>query len=251
MIGPQDDLYKLTPDEHSIGLVKNFQATSEPAYTELTQGVQNTIVYSVLTSNPVRCSMEVYEFNARTLKYGLGLDGSTGADAQAPLTLKTAITTGGTAIVANATVDPEYDAGDWVMVQDAAGDKVHVGKLASDGVFSTNQVTLTLTAGTAMPTGLAYPITTTLVSRINRIAVGSKTAQPFFSAKVVATLPQDNRPIVILIPKLRITRGFTLAFNSDNFGNLPYEFTPYDLVSTDTFYSDFVTTGPMAIHSVF
>ena len=42
-----------------------------------------------------------------------------------------------------------------------------------------------------------------------------------------------------MIPKLRVVRGFNLAFTTDDYANLPLEFTVYDLVPTDTFYSDF------------
>lgn len=237
MIGPAADLFKLDPATHSIGLVKNFQVSSEPGYTELTQGVQNTLVYSVLTSNPVRASMEVYEYTSKNLSYGLGLDGSTLA-AITPLTLKTAISNGGTAIVANAAVDPDYNAGDWVMVQAVGGDKVHVGQLASDGTFSTDQVTLALTAGTAMPTGYVQSVGA-VVSKLNVTPVGKRSAQPFFSAKVVGLLPEGNKPVVLLFPKLRISRGFSLNFSSENFGNMPFEFALYDLVSTDTHYALF------------
>ena len=235
MIGAMDKVFELDPATHSLGLVKNFQVSAEPAYTELTQGVRNQIVYSVLTGNPVRAQMEVYEFGAKNLSYGLGLDGSS-LTAKTPLTLKTAITNGGTAVVANAASDPGYSTGDLVMIQ--YNDKVHVGKLASAGTFSTDQVTLTLTAGTAMPTGMTFPVGC-LVSKANVVSVGKQTAQPFFSDKVVGILPQDNTPICILFPKLRITRGFTLNFSTDNFGNLPFEFTPYEMVAADALYSDF------------
>lgn len=250
MIGPMDDVFELTPADNSLGLVKNFQMSAEPTYTELTQGIRNSIVYSVLTSNPVKASMEVYEFNAKNLAYGLGLDGSTLA-AQTPYTLKTAISSGGTSVVANTASSPGFSTGDWIVLQEDGTDKVHVGKLASAGTFSTDQTTFTLTAGTAIPTTMTFAATKTLVMRVHRVNVGSLDAQPFFSAKIVGILPQDNRPITILVPKLRITRGFTMAFTSDNFGNLPFEFTPYDLVASDTLYSEFAGKGQAAIFTGF
>lgn len=238
MIGPMADVYKLTPADNSIGLVKNFQVTAEPNYTELTQGIQNTIVYSVLTANPVRCSMEVYEFNGKNLAYGLGLDGSSYVE-QTAKTLKTAITAGGTSVVADAASNPNWATGDYIILQEDKGDKIHVGILASNGTFNTDQVTLTFTANTAIPTGMTFAASRTRVARVNKIEVGSKDAQPFLSAKVVGILPEDNKPITILFPKLRITKGFTLSFGSEGFGNLPFEFTPYEMVSADTLYSDF------------
>ena len=60
MLGAQADLFDLNPTEHSIGLVKNFNLQVDQTYTELTQGVQNQIVFSVRTGNKVMNTMEAY-----------------------------------------------------------------------------------------------------------------------------------------------------------------------------------------------
>ena len=250
MIGPVADLFSLNPTDHSIGLVKNFQISAEPTYTELTQGVQNTIVYSTLTGNPIKASCEVYEYNSRTLSYALGLEAPTANDYTA-LTLKTAITSGGTTVVANAAVDPVIATGDWVIIQRGnAGDLVHVGQAASNGVFLTDQVTITLTAGTAIDTDNDFSVGDR-VTKVNRIDVGAKQAQPYFAAKVVCPLPEGGQPITILMPKVRITKGFNVGSSTDNFGNMPYSLTPYDLVATETFYSLFQGKGYVALFSDF
>ena len=54
LLGPQADLFNLTRAEHSVGLIKNFALTAEPSFTELTQGVRNTVVFSVMTGHAVR-----------------------------------------------------------------------------------------------------------------------------------------------------------------------------------------------------
>lgn len=250
MIGPTTELFNLNPTEHSIGLCKNFSISAEPTYTELTQGVQNTIVYSTLTGNPIKASMEVYEYNSRTLSYALGLEAPTTSD-YTPLSLKTALTSGGTSVVANAAVDPVIATGDWIIIQRGnAGDLVHVGQAASDGVFATDQVTITLTAGTAIDTDNDFSVGDR-VTKVNRIDVGSKQAQPYFAAKVVCPLPEGGQPIILLLPKIRITKGFNVGSSTDNFGNMPYEMTPYDLVATDTFYSLFQGKGSVALFSDF
>ena len=250
MIGPVADLFSLNPTDHSIGLVKQFQISAEPTYTELTQGVQNTIVYSVLTGNPISATMEVYEYNSKTLSYALGLEAPSVNDYTA-LSLKTAITAGGTAVVANAAVDPDWNAGDWIIIQRGnAGDLVHVGQLAADGVFSTDQITGTLTAGTAVDTDNDFSVGDR-VTKVNRIDVGSKNAQPYFACKVVCPMPEGGQPITILMPKVRITKGFNVGSSTDNFGNMPYALTPYDLVATDTFYSLFQGKGSVALFSDF
>ena len=77
-----------------------------------------------------------------------------------------------------------------------------------------------------------------VVKKVHDIGIGSKEDQPYFSAKIAGKLANGDE-VVILIPKIRVVRGFNLAFTTDDFANLPLEFTVYDLVSTDIFYADF------------
>jgi hypothetical protein len=250
MLGTQDELWDLNPAAHSIGLVKNFSIQTTPKFTDLTQGVTNTVVYTVLTDNPVQATMEAYEYTAKNLSYGLGLDGS----ALAPITttdvLKTAIvgdgsTTHTVAIAAVADISAQYAVGSYVMIQGVGGtDLVFVAKILTS-VFATDTQTLTLSQD--IPTGVTFAAGAK-VSVTHRIDVGTKVAQPFFSAKVVGILPENNEPCVILIPKLRVIKGFTLAF-SGQFGNLPFEFQPLELVTSDANYAEFANRGPVAIMS--
>lgn len=251
MIGPQTDLLKLNVAEHSIGLVKNFQIQADPSYVELTQGVKNTIVYSVLNNNPVKCTMEVYEYTSKNLAYGLGLDGSglaaittthvTDTDVVGDDTVKAFTISGPDA-------SADFVAGDWMVVQEVGGtDEVFVSKVVS-AAFATNVTTVTVRD--AVPTGMTLHAGA-LISKVNRVDIGSKADQPFLAAKISVVLPQDNEPLIVLIPKLRITKGFTAAFHTDQFGNLPYEFTPYELVNSDPNFADFGGKGVAAIFDRF
>lgn len=231
MIGPVADLYDLNPTEHSIGLVKNFAATSEPSYTELTQGVKNNIVHSVLTSNPVRCSMEVYEYTASNLLYALGLDGS-----DAEVTATTAVNgavDGGSPTANDFVVDSDSGLAidDYIMIINDAEDDFIVRKI-------TNLVSTTVTVDRELPDIIDGAV----VKKVNRIDVGSKEDQPFFAAKVAGKLANGEQ-VVLLIPKIRITAGFNLSFTVSDYANLPIEFTVYDPVSTDPFYADFRTSN--------
>lgn len=229
MIGPVDDLHDLNPTDHSIGLVKNFQFNSDPTYTELMQGVKGSVVFSTMTSNPVRASMEVYEYTARNLNFALGLDGST----VNPMTVNS--TVGTTVAASPATKDvilatgggSGFVAGDVILIAKNEDDDFIIRKVVSKS-------TDTLTVDEFLP---AIP-SGSVVYKVNAIEVGSKDDQPFLAAKIAGKLA-NGKHVVILIPKLRITKGFALAFSSENYGNLPIEFTLYDLVSTDTHYTYF------------
>ena len=251
MIGAEADVLEFQPATHSIGLVKNFVLSADITYSELTQGTKNTIVFSVATQVQTRATMEVYEFTSKNVTYGLGLEGASIASVSTTHTLKTEII-GNDSIVAaviNTDVTATYPAGTWITIQGATGataDQVHLAKVASSA-FDTPDTTLTLT-GYPIPTGTTFAVGS-IISKVNQINVGSKDEQPFLAAKVVGILPQDNKPIVLIIPKLRISKGFSLAFRTDNFGNMPYEFTPYDLVAADPHYSKWGGLGQAFIYT--
>lgn len=227
MIGLVEDLHDLNPADHSIGLVKNFQINSEPSYTELMQGVKGSVVFSTMTANPVRASMEAYEYTAKNLKFALGLDGT----ATNPMTVNSTVTTIVPASPAQKTIiltsGTGFLAGDTILIDKNNDDDFVIRKIVS---VSTN----TLTVDEFLP---AVAVGTT-VYKVNAVDVGSKVDQPFLSAKVAGKLA-NGKPAVILIPKMRITKGFAMAFSSENYGNLPIEMTLYDLVATDPTYAYF------------
>lgn len=226
MIGTQADLFDLNPTEHSIGLVKNFSLSSDPSYTELSQGVKNTLVYSVLTQNSVRASMETYEYTAQNIAYGLGLSGTYTKNTVAS-TVDTQVTTGSDVDVATGD-GSNFAVGDVVMIKVDSEDDFVIRKVTA---ISTDTLTVNAAFSQTIPAG-------SVVEVVNVMGAGSKTEQPFYSAKVAGKLANDE-PVVILIPKLRIVQGFNLSFSSDDYANMPFEFTLYDQVSTDTHYSYF------------
>jgi hypothetical protein len=244
MVGAQSDLFNLNPTDHSIGLVKNFTISGQPSYTELTQGVKNSVVYSVMTGNPVTATMEVYEHTAKNLAYGLGLDGS----AMAPTTVATttnadvAANVAGTKLIPCAAVTG-FLVGDWIQALPVGPtDKVLVAKIKS---IDATAKTITVQDDH----GFSYALASgSLVKKVNVVGIGSKSDQPFLSAKIVGNLA-DGTPVALLIPKIRVTGGFTLAFKSDSFGNLPYKFQPYDLTQADPFYDTFLPYGQAMLAS--
>lgn len=366
MIGPKEKVLDLTPEEHSIGLVKNFTFTSSAQNLELTQGVRNTVVYSVRTGSDNSISMEVYEYTAKNLAYALGLEGYELVEG-ATMSLSSAITsamstTSITAIAPAGATQDDVVVGDYVTIQGNKSlkeDLVFIGKVASvtfseetapevatdgtigqlikafnaqrEGLLTTNLGKLVINCGSnerismsaAFATAFGFtgtsedgmikvgadgPVTgnvsisrnnklstvslnvnnteleieidDTLVARVaikttpsantsatfnitfdrpipegftfaigdrvhksNLIPVGAGDAQPTLGAKVVGILPEGNKPITIIIPKLRITNGFSLGFQTDQYGNMPFEFTPYEQIPSDPLYAEYGDKG--------
>lgn len=366
MIGPKEKVLDLTPEEHSIGLVKNFTFTSSAQNLELTQGVRNTVVYSVRTGMDNSISMEVYEYTAKNLAYALGLEGYELVEG-ATMSLATAVTsamstTTITAIAPSGATQDDIVVGDYVTIQgnkSSNEDLVFIGKVASviyseetppevattgtiknlidsfnaqrAGLLTTNLGKLVINCGSTerismspafatafgftgetvdgmikvaangpqtgsvsisrnnklstiglnvndteleididdakvaavtikttpstntsanfeitfdrpIPEGFSFAIGDR-VHKSNLIPVGAGDAQPTLGAKVVGILPEGNKPITIIIPKLRITNGFSLGFQTDQYGNMPFEFTPYEQIPSDPLYNEYGDKG--------
>lgn len=239
MIGPSAKVMELTPSLHSVGLIKNVLASSDPQYTELTQGVEALVVASAQTGSQSRITGELYEFTARNLAYASGVD-ATGTNydpSTDQMTLNTALTgvSASSTIVLGSGQGAKFSPNDWGVIQDnTVGDRLHVFKVAT---IATD--TLTLAAGYSVPTGQAYTTTGTTIYKVRPIDVGPKTAQPTFGVKLVGILPNSGEPITLIFPKVKVTKGLSLGFQTDNWQNLPFEMTPYALLPSDPFYSDF------------
>ena len=368
MIGPKDQVLDLVPEKHSIGLVKNFSFSSNDEYLDLTQGIRNTVVYSVKTGSEVTASMEVYEYTAKNLAYALGLEGYELAEG-VDLSLTEAInsSTSSASIVASAPTGATADdivVGDHVTIQgnkSSNEDMVFVGKVASvtfnqetapeiattgtigqlikavnaqsENLLTTNMGKLTVNASSSQNvkmsqsfatafgftgdveegTGLvkmaengsvtgtvsisrnnkltsvglgtdgttiilaldASPVASVAIKttpsestsasfnitfekaipegfsfkagdrvhKSNLIPVGSAEAQPTLAGKVVGILPEDKKPITIIFPKIRITNGFNLSFQTDQYGNMPFEFTPFEQTPKDPLYNEYGDKG--------
>ena len=230
MLGDPVDLFNFAPSTHSIGLVKNFNLTVDQSYTELTQGVQNQVVFSVKTGNKVMATMEAYEYTGKNLTYALGMEGFSAA---AEVTASTTVASGATTTSIPVLSATGITTGNYIKIQTGTNDQIFVRKV-------TNVSSNTLTVA-ALPSAPAQGAT---VSKMNVIPLSptSSCNDTFVAAKIVGTLA-DCSEVVILLPKVKVTKGFNLAFNSNDFQNMPLELTVYDLLSSDEHYDVFAEFG--------
>ena len=366
MIGPRDQVLDFTPEKNSIGLVKNFSFTSNDQYLDLTQGVRNSVVYSVKTGSEITASMEVYEYTSKNLAYALGLEGYELTEGATMSLLKSVgpddnVTQISVKASEGATAD-DIAVDDYVIIQankSLVEDRVFIGKVSAvtynsatspevaasgtigdliraingvrAGLLTTTGGKLVVNAGsgetismsTAFATAFGFtgtsssgmvtmesagPVTGSVgisrnqalstvglnvnntaiaididssevaavtikttpsstteanflvtfdraipqgfnfsvgdrVHKTNLIPVGSFESQPMLAAKVIGILPEQKQPVTIIIPKMRITNGFNLSFQTDQYGNMPYEFTPYEQVPGDPLYDEFGNQG--------
>lgn len=243
MLGPKAQLHNLTP-ANSIGLVKNFSVNSDPSFTELTQGINNQIVMSVKTNETLSCSMEVYEYTLRNLAYAAGLDGSgTAFDPMADTVYNPTaeIASAATTLTIATDLTAVFTVGSYFYIADPLKDDlVHIAKVSA-ATFAAGNTTVTF-AGFPIATGTTFPVTSK-IAPVKKVQVGVGSVQPELACKVVGVLPATGEPFTVLFPKVKITGGVGLAFQSDNFSNMPFEFTPYAQVETDPFWGEYANSS--------
>jgi|SRR5687768_5027205 len=237
MLGSLADLMVLESETHGVGLVKNLTFKSAPSFTELSQGVKNTLVASTMTGNDVTLDGEIYEYTGKNVSYAAGLNGSTLVASTvkniAGVIATTTTVTVATEDLSKFTAGAE-GVGDRVMIQMGDDDQVMIRRI-------TTAATDTLTFDTALPTSFAVAAAVK-ISKCNNIAIGSLADQPYLSCKVVGKLANGD-PVVILLPKIRVVSGLNFAFKTDSFDHIPVNIKAYDLVTTDPFYTMFQKVG--------
>lgn len=238
LVGPQSSFLTLNANAHSIGLVKNVTVDASPSMTELTQGIMNDLVDSQVTAMDVKVSCEVYEYTARNLAYGLMLDGSLAKFDDVVSTtysLAGAVNAAATTFTVATDQTAKFTAGSYAFLQEGTDDYVHVVKVVSS-TYAAPNTTVTFT-GYAVPTGMSFSTANGRVGLFNKIDFDPNAVSSFMSCRIIGTGKNDKRPIVLHFPKIRVTKGFALRFASDGFGNMPFEFTPYTPISSDSGYS--------------
>lgn len=228
MLGAMSQLMDLNAAAHSVGLAKNIIVSAEASFLDLTQGVRNSLVYQVMNGQTTRVTAEVYELTSKNLSYGLGLDGTSLTAQSVNTTLAANIAANGN--VANVVNATGFAQNDWLMLQPSAtSDEIQIRQASS---ITGNNITLSANVPLLVPSG-------SLVKKINLVNVAARDAVPAFLSMKIAGSLADGSPIVLLFPKVRVTKGFTVGFQTDNYGNLPFEISAFDQVPTDPFYAQF------------
>lgn len=234
MLAPYDENpFGLTPDEHSIGMVKAVTLEQQADQITLRNGIQQITVDSMKSNVNMTTTFEGYEFSARNMLYALGLQGAVVKRLRGKLTA---------AVLANATtmtVESYPVPGDPTSLIDAVGDlPVGATLLVQKADQPDNVIPLKITAtttgtgpyvvtfGTSKPTGITFAVDD-VVWIVNEIDAGSTEQDQYFCAKIVGTLSANNEPIVVIMPKVRIGRGFNLSFSETDYSNMPFELTPF------------------------
>ena len=236
MVGPLGSLATLTED-NSLGLVKDITLEFNPTFTDLQQGIQNNIVYSVRTGQETRLTGTSYEFTDKNVAYAAGINGDeveviTGS----PYVVSAAAagtSSGTTTLTVNVPTTPvTLVQNDWVVVH---------GK---DFSTITQVVDVTdIATGALTLSGEFHALVTadSKVMKVNLLELGRNTPVQYVCAKIVGELPNGDA-VVMEVPKCQFTSGLSLAFTTQDFSNMALELRPTALVKSDGDYANYGDT---------
>ncbi|BAQ50290.1 hypothetical protein [Methylobacterium aquaticum] len=230
-IAPMLEQKAINPLTHSVGLVKNVRVEVTPSKVDLTQGIQNDVVASVTNGMPITGSGEVYEYTAKNFAYGLSQDPAGLVDMGEPSAVSGPVASGATSVTVAGLVGAAP--GKWIYIQENLDDQIHIAKLSGADAGKLDF------AGYPVPTGMSFS-GGARVGLLNKIDADASKANNNYAVRIIGIALDKSTPITLHFPKARITRGFSMGFSSENFANMPFEWTPMTPVPTDPGYdSDF------------
>ncbi len=121
---------EINPLLHSVGLVKNCKVDVTTSKVDLTQGIQNDIVASVVNGMPMTGSAEVYEYTAKNFAYGLSQDPTGLVDMAKPVGVGGPVAAAATEVT-SASAITGAKVGSWIYIQENQDDQIHIAKLSA------------------------------------------------------------------------------------------------------------------------
>jgi hypothetical protein len=232
------DPFAMTPDTYSLGMVKNVTLGVEADNIELRHGIQQNLIDSHRSNVRTTVSAEVYEYTAQNLFYGLSIDQTAVAPKRG--LLKNAVTGPVATIIVNTNPLPNQPSTGISAVGDIPiGSTILIQKVGSEDYVYPVRVTATTTVSTgdytvtvAIPTGIAFAAGDT-VWVVNELPLGDLDESDYFQVKAVGVLSNYDKPMALILPKVKIRTGFNINFSETDYGNMPFQFDPFYLNSTE------------------
>ena len=239
MLAPQgSDVFALKPDTDSVGMVKQVAVTMESDQIELRNGILQSLVDSQKSGVRLTVTFEGYEFTAANLYRALGYAYQTVVQRRRGK-LTAAITGPVTTIsVASFQIPGDSSTAITAVGQIPVGATILLQKANVPDYVYPARVTATTTGSgpyvitVAVPTGMAFGVDD-IVWVVNEVDVGSTRTDDFFCMKIAGKLSANNVPLVLIFPKVKITKGFNMTFSETDYSNMPFEVAPYFLSAVE------------------
>lgn len=229
---PDVTVFDLTPADHGVGLSKEIAVVVDSSNLDLTTGIAQALVDSKRTNVQTAISGTVQEYSADNLLRASGLASPAETAKRGKLTAQAdggavSLTLVDNPIPGEATstlgaAAGAIPAGATILIQDPnTPELIFPAKVKTASTYAAPNHTVDIT-DTPIPTGMTFPVDA-VVWVVTPIDAGSLDQGDMFSVKIVGTLANFNRPIVVAAPKCQITKGFNLSFTETQYGGMPWE----------------------------
>jgi len=230
-----DDVFSLTPDEHSVGMTSEFSVTVDSSLNTLLNGVaqaavdaKRTGVSSMITGNVFEMTAENFRIASAlatgnaTIRRG-ALDTIAAADDVSISVVSDPIPGEATSAITNLSEIPQ---GSVVLIQHPDNPDLVFPTKASGPTTGTGPFVVALAGDFAIPSNMSFPAGSK-VWIIDEVPVATIDADELFCIKLTGVMTNYNRPCTFIAPKVRIARGFQVAWNETQYGSMPWEFQPF------------------------
>lgn len=232
-----DDVFGLTPDLNSVGMVSQCNINLDSSVTELLNGVSQSSVDSKRTGVKSSISGNVYEMTAQNIMRAQAMSGVAKQVHRGVLTAAAA--SGAVSLtIASDPIPGEPDSAITAITDIPAGSTILIQRVngETDFVFPTKTsadatgtgggpFTVPIAAPYAIPTNMSFPAGSS-VWIVSPVGVGNIDADDLFCVKVTGVLSSYNRPVTFVAPKVRMVKGFAVSFNETQYSSMPWEMQP-------------------------
>ena len=237
------DPFSLIPATHSIGMCKEVSVAVEGDQVELRGGgAAQIVVDSKRTNVRLAISASVFEYTAANMLRALSLatipiqvrrGALAAAAAAAAVTLSIAADAVPGDTGSDITGIGDIPSGSTLLISRVGAENDYVFPTKSSGVATgVGPYSVPIAAPYVIPTGMSFPIGSK-VWVVNDLPVGSIDEQDLFSLKISGVLSNNDRPVTLIVPKVKVNKGFNVSYTETEYGSMPWEFAPLLLSATE------------------
>lgn len=230
-----DNVFALTPEVHSVGMVSEANIGLDSSITELMNGVAQVTVDAKRTGVSASITGNVYEMTAQNFMRSQAVAGTATVVKRGVLTEPLAAA----AVSISINSDPipgestsaitaigDIPAGSTILIQRPGGETDYVYPTKTSAVATGSGPYVVPIAGEyAIPTGMTFPAGSR-VWVVQAVGVGDIDADDLFCVKITGTLSNFDRPVTYVAPKVRMVKGFQIAYNETQYSSMPWEMKP-------------------------
>lgn len=232
-------VFDLQPNLHSLGMCRDVSIKVDSSLLELKNGIAQTTVDARRTGVSASISATIFEMSVANIQRASAL--ATSATTQIKRGVLTAAAAGA-AVSLSINSDPvpgdsnsaitaigDIPAGATILIQRVNGEQDYVFPTKSSGVATGSGPYVVPIAGIyAIPSTMNFAAGAR-VWILSEIAIADMTADDLFGVKITGTLSSYDKPVTAVFPKVRISKGFQLQFTETQYGEMPFEMTPFVL----------------------